>query len=48
MISELVTRFEIKPGHKQRMRAALPLHVADGAATVHGMFPSAMAGAVRP
>jgi hypothetical protein len=48
VMTDLVTLFEIKPSYKQRMRAALQLHVADGAATVHGMFPSAMAGAVQP
>ena len=38
----------IKPGLEQGMCAAPQLHVAAGAATVHGMFQSAMAGAIQP
>jgi hypothetical protein len=47
VITDLVRLFESRPSHEQRMRAALQLHVADVAATVRGMFPSAMAGAVQ-
>ncbi len=46
VVPELVTL--IKPGLEQGMRAAPQLHVAAGAATVHGMFQSAMAGAIQP